>query len=115
MKTIADFLAGKIRRAEVEDRLSLSPAGAPHPSLGAHQGTLLSLLGSADFYADGMVIGASSIRYAEIDRVEIAEAGVVVSGAFGRVTIRSSPAGGVVLHATLRWIGNTILRRSIAD
>jgi hypothetical protein len=29
--------------------------------------------------------------------------------------MRSSPLGGEVVHATLRWIGNALLRRRIAD
>jgi hypothetical protein len=29
--------------------------------------------------------------------------------------LRSSETGGEVMHATLRWIGHTILRKKIAD
>lgn len=119
MKTVRDFLQGKLRRAEVEAQLSLELDGAPDPELGAHEATLISAIGRLAFFRDGLrASDGRPWRYAELLRVELSppgdEAWVELRGLQGNLRLHGSPAGALVVHATLRWIGNTILRRPLA-
>lgn len=119
MKTVRDFLQGKLRRAEVEEQLSLELDGAPDPELGPHEATLISAVGRLAFYRDGLRPGdGRAWRYAELSRVELsppgAEAWVELRGLQGNLRLKGSPAGAVVIHATLRWVGNALLRRPLA-
>jgi hypothetical protein len=119
VKPIGEFIAGKIVRMEIGD-VSFARGGDPDPELGACEGTLRGPGGEATFYQNGMQVGAQRFAYEAIDRVEIspaAEGGRSVAIIAGDVTVmlQSSENGGAVLHATLRWIGHTILRRKIAD
>lgn len=112
MKSIADFVISKIRRAEVVELLHFEAGGAAHDTLGACEGTLQGPNGNAILYEQGLILGSSTIPYAEIEEVTTP----LTIGRVGGETIRVevSPAGGEVLFATLRWIGNTRLRRKIA-
>lgn len=125
MKTIADFVEGKIRRSELEDELRFERGGAPHPTLGAAEGVLHGPAGRARLYADGLVLEPDrAVEYARIVRVlrSPALAGpegpvhlvdlALDDGSTARVT--GSASGAEVLHATLRWIGHALLRRNIA-
>jgi hypothetical protein len=119
MKSIADFIEGKIVRLEVTDEVSFSRGGAAHPALGACEGTLIGPGGEAQLYKGGMTVGGTSFAYEQIERVEIspAEAGqrkVAIVLPEQTILLHSSDTGGEVVHATLRWIGHTILRRKIA-
>lgn len=119
MKTIRDFLQGKLRRAEVEDRLSLQLEGPADPELGPHEATLVSAVGQLDFYRDGLrAADGQARRYVDLERVELSppgdEAWVELQGVQGNLRLRSSPAGALVVHATLRWVGHALLRRPLA-
>lgn len=114
MKSVGDFLASKIRRAEVADRIRLIPIDEPHAELGAPEGRLESDTGTAIFYADGFVAGDHAVRYADIIAIRRTDEGPVDVQLEGRtVRIHSSPAGAVVVHDTLRWIGRALLRRRL--
>lgn len=120
MKSIGDFVAGKIRRLEVEDEISFVAGGEDHPDLGPCEGTLVGPAGEVTLYERGMTAGQESFSYEAVIRVEISpvEAGrrlVDVRLQDRTVRFRASDTGGEVLHAALRWIGNTRLRRKIAD
>lgn len=120
MKSIGDFVAGKIRRAEVEDEVSFYPGGEAHPEHGPREGRLVGPGGEAVLFERGMTVGGESFSYDAIVRVALSP------GAEGRrhldvklqdrtVRLLASDTGGEVLYAALRWIGNTRLRRKIAD
>ena len=123
MKSIREFIASKIRRSEVEDRLSLDCSDTgDDEELGAFEGTLTSPTGNATFYAKGMrLVDGARFVYTDIERVELSEGAdnkrnvdiLLIDGAKRRIL--TSDAGGIVLHATLRWIGNTRLRRKARD
>lgn len=119
MKTVRDFLQGKLRRAEVEGQLSLELDGAPDPELGPHEATLISALGRLAFFRDGLrASDGRAWRYAELERVELSPPGEVawveLRSLQGNLRLTGSPAGALVIHATLRWIGNALLRRPLA-
>jgi hypothetical protein len=122
MKSIRDFIEGKIRRSENEERLTLvAEARAPDEELGAFEGELVGPGGHATFFERGMVLQSGErVLFERIERVMLQPArggGRFVDIVFldGRTQrIASSEAGGEVLHATLRWIGHTRLRRDIA-
>jgi hypothetical protein len=120
VKSIADFVEGKIVRLEVDDEVSFARGGAAHPELGDCEGTLTGPGGEAVLYQRGMRVGDSAFAYARIQRVEISpaaqgrrEVAIILDGE--TIMLRSSETGGEVMHATLRWIGHTILRKKIAD
>lgn len=121
-RSIREFLAGKLQRAEVDDRLLLEIDAPPDAVLGALEGRLVSSSGSLSFYAQGLRSpSGQAVAYADIGRVEILEpeaaqpqvAIALLAG--GGLRIDCTPAGALVVHATLRWIGHTQLRRKIAD
>jgi hypothetical protein len=113
VKSIADFVAGKIRRAEVGGDVAFHAGGDPDPELGRCEGRLVGPNGEAILYEHGMSAGATRIRYDAIVRLELDGGAVVASTSGGGVRIASSESGGAVLFATLRWIGNAILRRDL--
>ena len=119
MKSVRDFLAGKLRRAETTS-LTLALDGPPHPALGAFEATLESARGRVDFYARGLLSGEHTLAYADIERVELSPLEgalrlVDVRTAAGTARLACSDEGGRVIHAALRWVGHTLLRRRIAD
>ena len=113
-KSIADFVEGKIVRLEVDD-VSFTRGGPADASLGECEGTIRGPAGEATLYERGMVVGDTSFSYEQIERVEISPTGEVAIVTDRTILVRSSQNGGALLHATLRWIGHTILRRKIAD
>lgn len=128
MKSIRDFLEGKIRRTESTEVLSLEAGATPHPTLGAHDATLVGPRGALAFFEHGVVLaGGAEVRYEDLERVVLGpvregEAGgperpvdLVLRGELGTKRLTSSPLGGEVVHAALRWIGNTRLRRKLSD
>ena len=120
VKSIADFIEGKIVRLELEDEVSFARGGEPHPELGECEGTLAGPGGEALFYQRGMTVGERALAYDRIQRVEISplaegRRSIAISLDGETVMLRSSDTGGEVLHAALRWIGHTMLRRKIAD
>lgn len=121
MKSIRSFIEGKIHRTESEDRLSVEDSAA-HEKFGGSDGVLVGPKGRVAFYERGMTIAdGSDIAYEEIERVVSTPAPgslrfVDIILADGRTKrLESSAIGGEVVHATLRWIGNTRLRRKIAE
>lgn len=117
MKTIRSFVEGKVRRSETGEVLSIDVAGDAHPELGALEAKLASDVGAIAFHEKGMVLSdGAAVPYAAIARVEVSPPFVEVVLEDGAVRrLRSSPAGALVVHATLRWIGATILRRKVAE
>ncbi len=122
MKTVRDFLVGKLRRAEVEDRLQLVLEGDADPELGALEAVLESPRGRLAFFAEGLRLErGDALLYRSLLRVEAArgsgdEATVTLRLEGGaQVILHLSPAGALVVHAALRWLGHTLLRRRIAD
>lgn len=122
MKRVRDFLAGKLRRAEVEDRLTLELEGPPHEALGELEAVLVSARGRAAFYARGLSLeSGAALPYEALARVELSpeqdgERTVDLITEGGEThRLHASAAGGLVIHAALRWIGHTILRRKLAD
>ena len=121
MKSIRDFITGKIRRSEAQDRLRLVVDGADHPDLGRFEGRLDSDVESVEFYADGVCIpGVDPTRYDGIQTVMMSppqgDRRTVDIVMLDRRSIRldCTDDGGRVVHATLRWVGNVLLRRKIA-
>jgi hypothetical protein len=122
MKPIREFIEGKIRRTESGEVLSLEVGGEAHAALGASEGTLVGPRGRIAFYEHGCVLADGTlVRYEELARVVssavIGDERIVdlvhVDGGTKRLV--SSPLGGEVVHATLRWIGSTRLRRKLSD
>lgn len=116
MKSIGEFIASKIRRAELSDRLSVSRAGEPDLELGRFDATLLGPEGPITFFETGLRLESGArIPYSTMVWVSRAADGLEVRLDDGRMQlIRTSDAGGIAVHATLRWIGHTRLRRKIA-
>ncbi len=119
MKSIADFVEGKIVRLEVGGQVSFVRGGEPHPEHGDREGVLTGPGGAAVLYQRGMTAGEVGFAYDRIERVELSASedggrAVAIFLPEGAVRLRSSETGGEVLYATLRWIGHTILRRKIA-
>ena len=119
-KSIADFIEGKIVRLEVGGEVAFTRGGDARDDLGPCEGTLVGPGGEATFHAGGMRVGETSFAYDRIQRVELSPPGegrrsVAILLDTETVMLRSSETGGEVLHAALRWIGHTILRRKIAD
>jgi hypothetical protein len=129
-RTIGEFVAGKIRRAEIGDLLRFEPAAEP-PSdgpvepldplgplgpVGPLEGRLVSAAGSLAFHRDGLLLeGGAALPYAAIAEVrrpspELLD--IELSGG-GLHRLRTTPAGGEVVYAALRWYGQAILRRRI--
>ena len=122
MKRIRDFVLGKIRRAEVGDALTFEPGGPDHPGLGACEGRLTGPGGAVTLHAEGLILpDGTDLLYTRIERVELAplhegRREVHILPADGPAArLLCSDAGGLVLHATLRGVGHTRLRRRIAD
>ena len=121
MKTIGDFLEGKVRRSEATDQLQVVRDGEADQEFGQLEGSLISARGRSHFFQNGLVLSdGKRLAYADLLRVMIspAEDGqnlVHIIGMRGeKFRLRCSEKGGIVLHATLRWIGNTALKRKIA-
>ena len=122
MKSIRTFIEGKIRRTESGEILSLETEGEAHGELGALEGCLVGPKGRVRFFEHGMQLADdTTLRYDAIARVMLSpvdegERFVDIVQESGTTTrMCSSPLGGEVVHATLRWIGNALLRRRIAD
>jgi hypothetical protein len=115
VKSIADFLASKIRRAELtEDQVRLVRLAEAHETLGAPEATVDSDHGSAAFFAHGFTAGTEVVRYDEIERIERTENGAVDVVLPGRtLRIHTSTAGAIVVFDTLRWVGRALLRRRL--
>lgn len=120
MKSIRDFIEGKIRRSETEAILEVVD-GPPDPELGAHQGTLLGPRGQIAFFEDGMLIHPDlRVPYAALEEIDFGPGEdsrwhvdlILKEGQ--PVRLVSSREGGEVVHATLRWIGHTRLRRTLS-
>lgn len=122
MKSIGDFLAGKLRRSEVGDALRLITHGPPHPELGPLEGALESSRGRVSFHTSGLVFAdGATLRYEDVVQVTLVGPVPGAEGELyllrrdgGGVRLESSREGGEVVFATLRWIGNVILRRKLA-
>ena len=121
MKTIGDFIEGKIRRSEATDVLTVKREGDSDTEFGPLEGLLLSKTGQTAFYKLGLILhDGQRIAYEDLIRVTISaeenhERLVHLIGVHGeKFRLRCSEKGGIVLHATLRWIGNTSLKRQIA-
>jgi len=118
VKTIRDFVLGKIRRTEVEDLISLELQGTRIFELGEYQGTLRGPAGEVDLYADGLVFGAKIVRYEALQNIAISpvkdgQRQLALTTQEGIVWVEASEMGGEVLFATLRWIGRALLRRPL--
>ena len=114
MKTVRDFLVGKIRRAEVGDAVRLSEPAAPHPELGLHQGDLAGLGSDAAalrFYAHGIVLpDGRAVRYQDITAIR---APPLEIDAGAQAAIPLPPDAEAVAYAALRWVGRALLRRKL--
>jgi len=122
VKSIRDFVTSKVRRSEIEDRVRVEISGAADPELGEWQACLRSEVEAIRFYEHGLIDeGDHRIRYDEIRRVELAPSTGdtreldVISDAGWTLRLSGSDDGMATVHATLRWIGNALLRRRIAD
>lgn len=120
MKTIGDFLEGKVRRSEATDVLQVERQGEPDPDFGPLEGRLVSASGQSEFYQEGLVLSdGKRIAYDDVITVTISppeedQKLVHIIGTKGeKLRLRCSEKGGIVLHATLRWIGNTASKRKI--
>lgn len=122
MKSVRDFLIGKVRRSETGEHLTVDIDGAADSDFGRLEGCLASAVDAVSFFEDGLrSAGGAGVRYDAINQVAIAPrsgAGrpVEVVRADGTVIrLDCSDDGAMVAHATLRWIGNALLKRRIAD
>jgi hypothetical protein len=119
---IRTFVQGKIRRSELGDRLRVETPAVDDPDLGPLEARLVSSSGSLDFHRAGLLLdGGVKVSYSAIQRV----AAPRTTGPEGKIVdietqngihrLNASPAGADVTYATLRWIGNALLRRKIAE
>lgn len=119
MKTIASFIEGKIRRSEVEASMRFEGGGDPHPELGACEGRLFGPAGTMLFHERGMVLSdGSSVSYVSLSRVSMIDRATIelaLEGGAAPKRIAGSEVGAELVYATLRWIGNAILHKRIAD
>ena len=120
MKSIRYFMASKIRRSEVQHLVQLITDGETDPVLGKFEGRLDT--DEVEFFARGIRFsGTQVLEYTDIFRVERSpeEHGercldIVRQG--GEVArLRCTNHGGMIIHATLRWVGHTKLGRYLAD
>lgn len=118
MKTIAYFIESKIRRSEVEALMRFEPGGAPHPQLGPCEGCLSGPGGELVFHEHGLILSDGSVApYASMSRVALLDM-VTIEISFEDGTasrIGGSDVGTEIVYATLRWIGNAILHKRLAD
>lgn len=117
MKSIREFIIGKIRRSEVEDLVPVETDGAPHPDLFGFESEVEGMV----FYELGMVAGDQLIRYEDISEVALSplkaqqrDLGIMLADGT-RCCFKLSDASALIVHASLRWIGHTRLRRNIAQ
>lgn len=123
MKSISDFVRGKLYRLSIADGLSIDTAGGAHPQFGPFECGISSPRGRIKFFRSGLQLeDGSEIAYASIEGVVsdhgsgTTDVAIEIHLEGGLVKrIRSSPGGGDVVYATLRWIGHTRLRKKIAD
>jgi hypothetical protein len=117
VKTIGDFVESKIRRSGSEEVLTFERGGGPHAELGGFEGTLYGPKGQVAFFERGMVLGdGTAIAWENIERA--VKAGERVELHLSGDTVQaldSSRWGAEVVYATLRWVGNALLRRKIAE
>jgi hypothetical protein len=115
-KSIADFVEGKIRRTESNDRMSFARGGSPDAALGACEGVLHGPAGSVSLYESGLILAdGSAVPWDRISAARVAGALLELELEDGSVKpIAGSPIGAEILHATVRWVGNAILRKKIA-
>ena len=121
MKSIADFLEGKIRRSEIRGPYRVERKGESDHEYGLFEGALISDRGRSDFFQHGIVFSdGRRIPYeillkVFVDSDDDQDRLIHVIGINGeKIRIRCSADGGTVLYAALRWIGHTRLRRTIA-
>jgi hypothetical protein len=114
---VRSFVEGKIRRAELGDSVRAEPLDGPsHAAIGAPEVRLVGPAGAVALHADGLLTaGGDVVRYADILDVTPTPDGLVLTcdGA-APLRLATSADGGLVLHATLRWIARTRFRRPIA-
>ena len=121
MKSIGDFLEGKIRRSEIQGPYRVDRHGDDDPEYGSLEGALISDRGRSDFFEKGIVFSdGRRLPYEIVMKVFVddepnADRLIHVIGLNGeKVRVRCSRDGGTLLYAALRWIGHTRLRRTIA-
>ncbi len=121
MKRVRDFVAGKVRRTEVEHALRVTLEGEDDAELGAFEAGLASDRGTLSFFSGGVRLSTGlALPYEALSalRVEGTPGGpaAVVAERLDGVTVRidASPEGAVVVHATLRWVVTALLRRRLA-
>jgi len=112
-KTIAEFILSKIRRTETEALMRFEAGGAPDDALGPCEGTLTGPAGTVVWYEDGLHLADGSAvswdSIALVRRVDPTTIELVLREG-GAHRILGSAAGAEIVFATLRWIGNAILR-----
>jgi|GEM_PF-6815555 len=121
MKSIGNFLEGKIRRSEVDGPYRVEHIGENDPEYGPFEGALISDRGRSDFFQNGIVFSdGRRLPYAILFKVFVdsepnQDKLIHVIGMNGeKIRIRCSADGGTLVYAALRWIGHTRLRRTIA-
>ncbi len=121
MKSIDHFIRSKIRRLEVQDQVACETGYDEDHVLGPFAGALKTHTGNVRFYERGLVLeNDHPILYDQIKHVAYAELSpkaqsiAIVQSDGVTQHIRADPAHGKVIYATLRWIGHTRLRRTIA-
>ncbi|MEQ8274866.1 MAG: hypothetical protein RMA76_12785 [Deltaproteobacteria bacterium] len=113
MKSIRDFVEGKVRRAEIGDAVRLVALDAAHATFGAPEIRVESDVGAAAFYAEGFVIGDDAVAYADIERIREEGTTIDIAVPDRILRIHASDAGARVVFDTLRWIGRAKLRRRL--
>lgn len=117
MKSIADFVAGKIRRSESSAEMIFRPGGSADDQLGAAEGELFGPAGSVRLYDGGMILAdGTAVRWDSIVRARLLGERIEIelSDGTGKV-IAGSPIGSEILYATIRWVGNALLKRKLGE
>ncbi len=93
------------------------PGGAEHASLGPASGELVGPAGSVMIHERGMILAdGTGISWDAIVRATHHGAALEIELCDGTVKpIAGSEIGMSTLHATIRWIGNALLHRKIAE
>lgn len=125
MKSLRDFILGKIRRTEWQADEMCRAAPGPDPSLGAAQICLALGEGSIAFYEDGLTWVARDdaapgrCTYACIEHIALGQTAggegcLGVRTESGHETLLSgSPETLFITHAALRWMAHVRFRRDV--
>ncbi len=112
MKTVQDFLEGKIRRSELGAEVRLGEAGPEHPVLGVDHGRLWirGQPGAIRWYENGFELGGRIVPFRSIRRIFPP---FLVELERERLSDPIDPLEAQLAFAAVRWVGRALLRRPL--